>query len=76
LVSAQTNTQHASGADTRRHSLLGFIILTRLATDVVFRSSNSHYKNRFFESPPLAGFQKTDFNVSSTEALETLKSVL
>jgi hypothetical protein len=27
--------------------------------------NNSHYKNRFFESPPLAGFQKTDFGVSS-----------
>jgi hypothetical protein len=24
------------------------------------------YKNRFFESPPLAGFQKNDFGVSST----------
>ncbi|MFN5399139.1 MAG: hypothetical protein ACK5C4_16210, partial [Pseudanabaena sp.] len=48
-----------------------FIILTRLATDVVFRSSNSHYKNRFFESPPLAGFQKTDFSVSSLGAGNT-----
>ncbi|MFN6384953.1 MAG: hypothetical protein ACK400_12820, partial [Pseudanabaena sp.] len=28
-------------------------------------SSYSHYKNRFFESPPLADFQKTDFGVSS-----------
>jgi hypothetical protein len=28
--------------------------------------SNSHYKNRFFESPPLTGFQKTDFSISST----------
>jgi len=27
--------------------------------------SNSHYKNRFFESLPSAGFQKTDFGVSS-----------
>jgi hypothetical protein len=27
--------------------------------------SNSHYKNRFFESQPKAGFQKTDFCVSS-----------
>jgi hypothetical protein len=26
--------------------------------------SNSHYKNRFFESPPAAGFQKTDFSVA------------
>jgi hypothetical protein len=29
--------------------------------------SNSHYKNRFFESPPLVGFQKTDLGVSSAE---------
>jgi hypothetical protein len=28
-------------------------------------NSNSHYKNRFFESPPTAGFQKTDFGVLS-----------
>jgi len=28
-------------------------------------SSNSHYKNWFFESPPSAGFQKTNFGVSS-----------
>jgi hypothetical protein len=27
--------------------------------------SNSNYKNRFFESPPTAGFQKNDFGVSS-----------
>jgi hypothetical protein len=27
--------------------------------------SNSHYENRLFESPPLAGFQITDFSVSS-----------
>jgi hypothetical protein len=27
--------------------------------------SYSHYKNRFFESPPLADFQKTDIGVSS-----------
>jgi len=27
--------------------------------------SNSHYKNRLFESPPLAGFQKNDFGVYS-----------
>jgi hypothetical protein len=32
---------------------------------IVGASSNSHYKNRFFESPPTAGFQKTDFGVSS-----------
>jgi hypothetical protein len=29
------------------------------------RCSNSHYKNRFFESPPMTGFQKTDFGVPS-----------
>jgi hypothetical protein len=29
--------------------------------------SNSRYKNRFFESPPSEGFQKTDFGVSSVE---------
>jgi len=28
-------------------------------------TSNSHYKNRFFESQPTVGFQKTDFGVSS-----------
>jgi len=27
--------------------------------------SNSHYQNRFFESPPMASFQKTNFGVSS-----------
>jgi|GEM_PF-1258645 len=37
----------------------------RLVTS--YRSNNSHYKNRFFESPPTAGIQKTDFGVSSTE---------
>ena len=34
---------------------------------------NSHYKNRFFESPPLAGFQKTDFGVSSAEGAGNTK---
>jgi hypothetical protein len=29
------------------------------------RFSNSQYKNRFFESPPKAGFQKTDLGISS-----------
>jgi hypothetical protein len=29
------------------------------------RSSNYHYENRFFESPPTAGFQKTNFGISS-----------
>jgi hypothetical protein len=32
-------------------------------TDV--SGSNSHYKNRFFESPPTAGFQKNDLVISS-----------
>jgi hypothetical protein len=27
--------------------------------------SNSDYTNQFFESPPKAGFQKTDFVISS-----------
>jgi hypothetical protein len=35
--------------------------------------NNSHYKNRFFESPPLAGFQKTDFGVSSAEGAGNTK---
>ena len=34
-------------------------------SQVVSYRSNSHYKNWFFESPPLVGFQKTDFIVSS-----------
>jgi len=36
-------------------------------------SSNSHYKNRFFESPSMAGFQKTDFGVSSAEGAGNTK---
>jgi hypothetical protein len=36
-------------------------------------SSNSNYKNRFFESPPTAGFQKTDFGVSSAEGAGNTK---
>ena len=35
--------------------------------------SNSHYKSRFFESPPTAGFQKTDFGVSSAEGAGNTK---
>jgi hypothetical protein len=35
--------------------------------------SNSHYENRFFESPPAAGFQKTDFGVSSAEGAGNTK---
>jgi hypothetical protein len=31
-----------------------------------FSSSNSHYKNWFFESPPKVGFQKTNFGVFGT----------
>jgi len=38
-----------------------------LAKKAVIKSSNSRYKNRFFESPPLAGFQKNDFGVSKAE---------
>jgi hypothetical protein len=35
--------------------------------------SNSHYKNRFFESHPRAGFQKTDFGVSSAQGAGNTK---
>lgn len=35
--------------------------------------SNSYYKNRFFESQPLADFQKTDFSISSTEGAGNTK---
>jgi hypothetical protein len=35
--------------------------------------SHSHYKNRFFESPPLAGFQKTDFGISRAEGAGNAK---
>jgi hypothetical protein len=35
--------------------------------------SNSHYKNRFFESLPTAGFQKNDFGVSSAESIGNAK---
>jgi hypothetical protein len=31
------------------------------------QSSTSHYKHRFFESPPLADSQKTNVGVSSAE---------
>jgi hypothetical protein len=34
---------------------------------------NSHYKNRFFESQPRAGFQKTDFGVSSVKGARNSK---
>jgi hypothetical protein len=32
----------------------------------LFIPSNSHYKNRFVESTPVACFQQTDFGISST----------
>jgi hypothetical protein len=35
--------------------------------DGVQSKSNSHYENRFFESQPAAGFQKTDFDVSNAK---------
>jgi hypothetical protein len=40
-----------------------------------WRHSSFYYKNRFFESPPSAGFQKTDFGVSSTEGAGNTKIV-
>jgi len=40
---------------------------------VTIHGSNSHYTNRFFESPPTAGFQKTDFGVSSAEGAGNTK---
>jgi len=39
----------------------------------VGRNSNSHYKNWFFESQPLVGFQKTDFCVFSAAGAENTK---
>ncbi len=42
-------------------------------SQVMSYSSNSHCKNRFFEIPPLAGFQKTDFSVSSAEGAGNTK---
>ncbi|PZO37780.1 MAG: hypothetical protein DCF19_18115 [Pseudanabaena frigida] len=36
-------------------------------------SSNSHYKNRFFESKPKASYQKTDFVVFCTIGAENNK---
>jgi hypothetical protein len=38
-----------------------------------YKTSNSNYKNRFFESPPTVGFQKTDFGVSSAEGAGNTK---
>jgi len=37
--------------------------------------SNFHYKNRFFESQPLVGFQKNDFGVSSAAGAGNTKIV-
>ena len=37
------------------------------------RFSNSHYKNRLFEIPPSAGFQTTDFGVSSAKGTGNTK---
>jgi hypothetical protein len=37
------------------------------------KCSNSRYENRFFESPPWAGFQKTDFGVSSAKGIGNTK---
>jgi hypothetical protein len=34
---------------------------------------NNNYKNRFFESPPTAGFKKTDFGISSAEGAGNAK---
>jgi hypothetical protein len=34
---------------------------------LVLATSNSHYINRLFESPPTAGFQITDLGVSSAK---------
>jgi len=58
-----------SGGAKRRHSLLGFCALSK----IYFAISNSHYTNWFFESPPLAGFQKTNFGVSSAEGAGNTK---
>jgi hypothetical protein len=44
-----------------------YIASSQLSNTKKNKSSNSHYKNRFFESPTLSGFQKTDLGVSSTE---------
>jgi hypothetical protein len=37
--------------------------------------SNSHYKNRFFESPPLTGFKKQILVFPAPSGLEMPKSV-
>jgi len=39
--------------------------LSKLKKAIAHAHSSSHYKNWFFESPPMAGFQKTNFGVSS-----------
>jgi hypothetical protein len=42
-----------------------FLGINVFSVATIFSFSNSHYKNRFFESPPTADFQRTDFGVSS-----------
>ena len=41
--------------------------------DGFFCVSPTHYKNRFFESPPAVGFQKTDFGVSRAKGPRNTK---
>jgi len=40
------------------------MIKMSLCKSFIVITSNSHDKNQFFESPPTASFQKTDFGVS------------
>ena len=44
-----------------------------LAPPFIFWVSSSHYQNRFFESSPKGGFQKTDFCVSCTKGAGNTK---
>ncbi len=61
----------SSGNILRHHSpsVYDLICLTK-SVDLV---SSSHYKNWLFESPPLAGFQTTNFGVSSAEGARNTK---
>jgi hypothetical protein len=46
------------------------VYVTALCADlksIEIKGSNSRYENQFFESQPRAGFQKTDFVVSSAK---------
>jgi len=54
-------------------SLNDFIPIIAIAFTRVKRNSNAHYKSQFFEIPPLAGFQKTDFGVASGKGIENTK---